>query len=54
MRIVVRKSDYWPMSLSANQSGAKLTIHDISFGVTEEQVTFDPARYPNAKIVDKR
>ena len=31
-----------------------MTLHDISFGVTEKQVTFNPKDYPTAKIVDKR
>jgi hypothetical protein len=35
-------------------AGASVTMRDISFGVTEKQVTFDAKQYPGATIVDKR
>jgi hypothetical protein len=31
-----------------------MTMRDISFDVTEADVTFDAARYPDAKVTDKR
>ena len=31
-----------------------VTMKDLSFGVTENQVTFDPKKYASAKVVDKR
>ncbi len=54
MDLVVAKGTYWPVSLSTSVTGASVTMRDISFGVTEEQVTFDSKAYPNATIVDKR
>lgn len=54
MDIVVAKGTYWPVSLTTSVTAASVTMRDISFGVTEEQVTFDPKKYPKATIVDKR
>ena len=54
MDLVVSKGTYWPVSLSTSMAGASVTMRDISFGVTEKQVTFDAKQYPNATIVDKR
>ena len=54
MDLVVSKGTYWPVSLSTSMAGASVTMRDISFGVTEKQVTFDAKEFPNAKIVDKR
>ena len=54
MDVVVAKGTYLPLSLSAKMSGVSMTMHDFSFGVTEQQVTFDPKDYPGVKIIDKR
>ena len=54
MDLVVAKETYWPVSLSTSVTAATVTMRDISFGVTEEQVTFNPKEFPNANIVDKR
>ena len=54
MDLVVAKGTYWPVSLSTSVTAATVTLRDISFGVTEEQVTFNPKDFPNATIVDKR
>ena len=54
MTLVVAKGTYMPVSLSASISLMTLTMRDLSYGVTEEQVTFNPKDYPNATIVDKR
>ena len=54
MDLVVAKGTYWPVSLSTSVTAATVTLRDISFGVTEKEVTFDPTKYPNATIVDKR
>ncbi|MCR4824658.1 MAG: hypothetical protein K5849_04785 [Bacteroidales bacterium] len=54
MDLAVSKGNYMPMSLSAKMSDVTVTMRDFVFGVTEEQVTFNPAAYPNAKIIDKR
>lgn len=52
--LVISKKNYYPLSLSTKMSGVSMNLHDISFGVTEKQVTFNAADYPTAKIVDKR
>ena len=54
IEIVVAKGTYHPVSLSTKMEGLRLTMKDISFGVTENQVTFDPKKYASAKVVDKR
>lgn len=54
MEIVVQKGTFYPLSLSAKVSGTSIRISEIAFDVTEEKVTFNPAAYPTAKIVDKR
>ncbi len=54
MDLVVSKDTYWPVSLTTSVTAASLTMRDISFGVTEQQVTFNEKDYPGVKIVDKR
>ncbi len=54
MEVVVQKGTFYPVSLSAKVHGTSVHISDISYDVTEEQVTFNPALYPDAQIVDKR
>lgn len=54
MDLVVAKETYWPVSLSTSVTAASVTMRDISFGVTEEQVTFNPKEFPEATIIDNR
>ena len=54
MDLVVAKGTYWPVSLTTSVTAASVTMRDISFGVTEEQVTFNSKDYPGVTIVDKR
>lgn len=54
MDLVVSKATYLPISLSTSMKGVKVTMHSFVAGVTEKEVTFNPADYPNAKIIDKR
>lgn len=54
MNLVVAKETFFPVSLSARMSGVTMTMRDLSYGVTEEQVTFNAADYPGAIIEDKR
>jgi hypothetical protein len=54
MDVVVAKGTYYPVSLSAKMDGVTMIMKDISFGVTQEQVTFNLSKYPDAKIIDKR
>ena len=52
--IEVRKETYQPLSLSTKMMGINITMRDFKFGVTEDQVTFNPDDYPGIKITDKR
>ena len=54
MDLVVEKNNYHPKSLSFKMTGISMTLRNIAFGVTEKQVTFNPADYPGAIIIDKR
>ena len=54
MDLVVAKGTYWPVSLSTSVTGATVTMRDISFGVTEKDVTFNPQDFPGVTIVDNR
>ena len=54
MDLVVSKATYLPISHSVTMKGVTVTLRDFVLGVTEEQVTFDPSQYPDAKIIDKR
>ena len=54
MDLVVAKGTYWPVSLTISVTAATVTMRDVSYGVTEEQVTFNPKEFPNATIIDKR
>ena len=54
MDLVVSKATYLPISTTVKEKGVTVTMRDFAIGVTEEQVTFDPAKYANAKIIDKR
>ena len=54
MDLTVSKADYMPICLSTKASGLTITIRDAAIGVTEEQVIFDPAKYPGITVIDKR
>lgn len=54
MELVVAKGTYMPVSLKTKISGIGITMRNISFGVTEKQVTFNANEYPGATIIDKR
>ncbi len=54
MELVVAKGTYMPISLKTKISGIGITMRNISFGVTEKQVTFNANDYPGATIIDKR
>ena len=36
------------------EEGMAMTLRDISYGITEEQVSFRPEEFPGVRIVDKR
>ncbi|MBR0255251.1 MAG: hypothetical protein IJQ69_04975 [Bacteroidales bacterium] len=54
MELTVSKATYLPICLRAKASLFTFSIENYALGVTEESVTFDPAAYPNANIIDKR
>ena len=54
MELVVAKGTYMPVSLKTKISGIGITMRNISFGVTEKQVTFNANEYSGATIIDKR
>lgn len=54
MDLVVSKETHLPLLFTASVSIVTMTMKDITLGVTEEQVTFDPAKYPTATIIDQR
>ena len=54
MELVVAKGTYFPVSLSAKVSVITVTIRDLGFNVTEKDVTFNPADFPGATIIDER
>ena len=53
MDLVVSKENYYPLSLKASMSGMTMTMREISFGVTEADVTCDPSKFPGVKIIRK-
>lgn len=54
IELSVAKDTYILREMKTGMSGVTMIMKDFVFGVTEADVTFDPARYPDAKIVDKR
>ena len=52
--IVVAKGTYYPISLSAQLKGVSITMRNVTFGVSDKQVSFNANDYPNVKITDKR
>lgn len=54
MELVVAKGTYYPVSLSAKVDLVTVTMRDLSFTVSEKDVTFNQADYPSARIIDKR
>ena len=54
MDLVVSKATYLPISTTIKEKGVTVTMRDFAVGVTEEEVSFDPAKYASAKVIDKR
>ncbi len=54
MDLVVSKVTNLPISLETKVSGVKVTLRDVKVGVNPERVTFNPADYPDAKVIDNR
>ena len=54
IELVIAKGTYVPVTLITKVEGIKITMYDITFGVTEEEVTFNADKYPGVTVVDKR
>lgn len=54
MDFIVSKTTYLPIKMSTKVSVFTISMENISLGVKESEVTFNPAKYPNVKIVDNR
>ena len=54
MKLVVAKGSYLPIELTAKMKGVTVSIKDVTFDVKESDVTYDPNKFPGAKITDKR
>ena len=54
MKMAVSKQTYLPLYYTIKQKGVTISMENFQVGVTPEEVTFDPAKYPDAKIIDQR
>lgn len=52
--LAVSKADYSTIYMKTKAKGIGISMENFHIGVTEKDVTFNPADYPNAKIVDER
>ena len=52
--LAIAKDTFLPIYLKTKAKGIKLSMENFKLGVTEAQVTFNPADFPNAKIIDER
>lgn len=52
--LAVFKADYSTIYMKTKAKGIGISMENFKMGVTEAQVTFNPADYPNAKIIDER
>lgn len=54
MDLCVSKATNLPIYLKMKKSILEISMENITIGVSEKSVTFNPADYPDATIVDKR
>ena len=54
MNIAVSKADYSCVYLKTKTHSIGISMENFKVGVTEKQVTFNPADFPGAKIIDER
>ena len=52
--VVVEKGTYLPRSITTSLSGVKMTMRNFTFKISEKDLTFNKADFPDAKIVDNR
>ncbi|MBR3660220.1 MAG: hypothetical protein IKN61_09965 [Bacteroidaceae bacterium] len=50
----VRKDSYDPISMSTKMMGITMTMSNFKFGITEKDVTFNVADFPDVNITDQR
>jgi len=53
LEIVIAKGSYYPVCLSTKMKGISMRMEEITFGITEEQVTFNRDKFPGVPIIDK-
>ena len=54
IELAVSKADYSTIYMKTKLKGITISMENFKIGVTEKDVTFNPADYPNAKIIDER
>lgn len=54
IELAVSKATYLPIYHRCKEKGITVSLENVVIGVTEEEVTFDPAKYPGVKIIDER
>ncbi len=54
IELSVWKDSYCLRELNTSMKGVKMTLRDVTYNITEEDVTFDESRFPNAEVIDKR
>ncbi len=54
IELAVSKASYLPIYHRCKEKGITVSLENVVIGVTEEEVTFDPAKYPGVKIIDQR
>ena len=54
MDMEISKETYLPISHKAGTGLVSVTIRNMRVGVSEEEVTFNPDKFPGVKIIDKR
>lgn len=52
--IAVSKADYMTVYMKTKMKAIGISMEKFKLGVTENQVTFNPADFPTAKIIDER
>ena len=52
--LAVAKADYSTVYMKTKSNVIRISMENFKIGVSEAQVTFNPADYPNAKIIDER
>ena len=54
IELVIAKGTYYPKLLKAKVSGITFSMRDVSFGVSEDYVTFRLSDYPGVTVEDER